>query len=45
MDVDRGVKKLIWAGLLAGVGALANLAAVKLAAALWRRVYDEEPPE
>jgi hypothetical protein len=39
------VKRLIWAGLLAGLGALASLASTKVAAVIWQRVFDEEPPE
>jgi hypothetical protein len=39
------VKRLIWSGLLAGVGALATIAANRVAAAIWVRVFDEDPPE
>ncbi len=39
------VKRLIWSGLLAGTGALASLAATRLAALIWTRVFGEEPPE
>jgi hypothetical protein len=39
------VKRLMWQGLLAGVGALASILATRVAAAAWRRVFDEEPPE
>ena len=39
------VKRLMWSGLLAGVGALASLVATRLAAVIWKRVFDEEPPE
>jgi hypothetical protein len=39
------VKRLAWSGLLAASSALASIAAAKLAAVLWRRVFDEEPPE
>lgn len=38
-------KRLIWAGLLAGVGALASVVASRASAALWKRVFDEDPPE
>jgi hypothetical protein len=31
------VKRLMWSGLLAGIGALAT--------AVWRRLFDEDPPE
>ncbi|MGO9752619.1 MAG: hypothetical protein ACLP8S_25095 [Solirubrobacteraceae bacterium] len=39
------VKRLLWSGLLAGVGALATLASTRVAAAIWKRVFGEEPPE
>lgn len=39
------VKRLIWSGMLAGFGALASLASARLAALLYRRVFDEDPPE
>ena len=44
MDNDM-VRKLLWAGLLAGTGALASLAAHRLSTAIWYRVFNEEPPE
>ena len=44
MDNDV-VKRLIWAGLLAGLGALASVATTKLAAVIWRRAFREDPPE
>jgi hypothetical protein len=39
------MKRLMWSALLAGTGALATLASTRVAAALWRRVFGEEPPE
>lgn len=39
------VKRLMWSGLLAGVGALASMLTQRSAALIWRRVFDEEPPE
>jgi hypothetical protein len=39
------VRKLIWSGMLAATGALASIAAAKLAAILYRRIFDEDPPE
>jgi hypothetical protein len=39
------VKRLVWSGLLAGLGALASIATSKLAATIWRRAFGEEPPE
>jgi hypothetical protein len=44
MDNDM-VKRLVWSGVLAASSALASIAATRLAAILWRRVFDEEPPE
>ncbi len=38
-------KRLLWSGLLAGLGALASLATARLAAAIWRKAFDEDPPE
>ncbi len=38
-------KRLVWSGLLAGVGALASIVATRIAAILYRRIYDEDPPE
>jgi hypothetical protein len=38
-------KRLVWSGLLAASGALASIAATKLAAIVWRRLFDEDPPE
>jgi hypothetical protein len=39
------VKRLIWSGLLAGLGALSGIITQRLAALVWRRLFDEEPPE
>jgi hypothetical protein len=39
------VKRLVWSGLLAAMGALASIAASRLAAIAYRRLYDEDPPE
>ena len=39
------VKRLLWSGLVAGTGALATLLASRLSAMIWKRVFDEEPPE
>jgi hypothetical protein len=38
-------KRLMWSGLVAGAGALASILAHRLSGMLWRRVFDEEPPE
>ncbi len=39
------VKRLLWSGLLAGTGAIMTLASTRMAALIWKRVFDEEPPE
>lgn len=39
------VKRLVWSGLLAATGALASIAAARAAGLLYRRIYDEDPPE
>jgi len=39
------VKRLMWSGLLAATGALASIAAHRLAHVIWKRLFDEEPPE
>jgi hypothetical protein len=44
MDNDI-VRRLAWAGLLAAFGALASIAATRAAAVVYRRVFDEDPPE
>ena len=44
MDSDL-TKRLAWSGILAGTGALASIVATRLAAIIYRRVFDEDPPE
>jgi hypothetical protein len=39
------VRRLLWSGMLAASSALASIAAARLAAVIWRRVFDEDPPE
>ena len=39
------VRRLLWAGLVAGTGALATVVANRVAAAIWVRVFGEDPPE
>jgi hypothetical protein len=39
------VKRLVWSGLVAVAGALASMAATRVAAFAYRRIYDEDPPE
>jgi hypothetical protein len=38
-------KRLMWSGLLAGVGALTTIIAQRVATAIWTKIFDEEPPE
>jgi hypothetical protein len=45
MSDNDVVKRLMWSALLAGIGALASIATTRLAAVIWRRIYDEDPPE
>ena len=39
------MKRLVWTGLVAGFGALASIAAARVAAVAYRRIFDEDPPE
>ena len=39
------VKRLVWSGLLAGLGAVASIVTTRAAAMIWRRIYGEDPPE
>jgi hypothetical protein len=39
------VKRLMWSGLVAGLEALAALATYRVAASVWRRLFDEDPPD
>ena len=38
-------KRLMWSGMLAGVGALSTIVANRVATWLWIKIFDEEPPE
>lgn len=38
------VKKLVWSGVMAGVSALAAIAARKGAEVIWTKVFNEPPP-
>ena len=38
-------KRLVWSGLLAAFGAVASLAAARVAAIVYRRLFDEDPPD
>lgn len=39
------VKRLMWSALLTACGALATMAANRMATVIWRRAFGEEPPE
>jgi len=39
------VKRLVWSGLLAATGALASIAAARVASIVFRRIYNEDPPD
>jgi hypothetical protein len=39
------LKRLVWSGLLAASGAVASIVATRLSAFVWRRIYNEDPPE
>ena len=45
MSENDLMKRLMWSGLLAGIGAIASVATTRLAAIIWRRLFDEDPPE
>ncbi len=39
------VKRLMWSGLIAGLGALATIATNRVATMIWERAFHEEPPD
>ena len=45
MNESPLVKRLMWSGLVAATGALATLLASRVSAVIWKRLFDEEPPE
>ena len=45
MRENELVKRLLWTGLVDGVGALSTLLANKVAAQIWERMMGEEPPD
>ena len=45
MTDNEMVKRLAWAGLVAGMGALASIVTTRLAAVIYRRLFGEDPPE
>jgi hypothetical protein len=42
---DDMMKRLLWSGLLAATGAVAAIAANRAATMIWRRAFNEDPPE
>ncbi len=44
MDNDI-VKRLMWSGMLAASSALASIVAARIAALVWQRIFEEDPPE
>ena len=45
MPTNEMAKRLIWSGLLAGLGAIASIATTKIAHQIWVRAFGEDPPE
>ncbi len=45
MTENEVVKRLLYSGLLAGLGAAASVATTRVAALIWRRAFGEDPPE
>ena len=39
------VRRLVWSGMLAASGAIASIVATRVSAILYRRLFDEDPPE
>jgi hypothetical protein len=39
------VRRLVWSGMLAASGALASILAARVSAILFRRLFDEDPPD
>ena len=38
------VKRLLWSGLLAGLGSVATIVTTRVATLIWVKVFDEDPP-
>jgi hypothetical protein len=45
MNQNDMLKRLLWSGLIAGLGVVASIATNRAATIVWRRLFDEEPPE
>jgi hypothetical protein len=39
------VRRLVWSGLLAATGAVASIVATRASAILYRRLFNEDPPD
>jgi hypothetical protein len=39
------VRRLVWSGLLAATGAIASILAARASALIWRRLFDDDPPD
>ena len=39
------VRRLVWSGMLAASGAIASIVATRVSAIVYRRFFDEDPPE
>ena len=45
MSENLIVKRLLWSGLVTALGAVATIAAQKVATKIWEQIFDEDPPE
>lgn len=45
MAQNELTKRLVWSGLLAAFGALASIAAARMAGVVFRQIFDEDPPD
>ena len=39
------VRRLIWSGLLAATGAVASIVAARASSLIYRRIFNEDPPD
>ena len=39
------VRRIVWSGLLAGTGALASILAARVSSIIYRRIFEEDPPD
>ena len=45
MTDNEVVKRLMYSGLLAALGAVASVVTTRVAAMIWKRAFGEDPPE